>query len=242
MKIRNRHERVLAATPERVAALVADFEQVWPTQIAPAPRRRGPRLFQAGMMVWEEVDRQSAVRAFRVVSPNGLQAEHWFETEPADGGILLRHTIDGEALGEYEEIWRERIEPGHDRVIEALFDKIEATIQIGTRRPNSEQESPRWRIAEIAPDFRLEDVWTLPAQGGAEDFGALLEVMARRPGQIFSRDRLIETLWDATFAAESNIVEVYIRSLRRKVDDGRRDGLIETVRGSGYRLRAPAAG
>jgi len=178
MKISNRHERVLAATPERVAALVADFEQVWPTQIAPAPRRRGPRLFQAGMMVWEEVDRQSAVRAFRVVSPNGLQAEHWFETEPADGGILLRHTIDGEALGEYEEIWRERIEPGHDRVIEALFDKIEATIQIGTGRPNSEHESPRWRIAEIAPDFRLEDVWTLPAQGGAEDFGALLEVMA----------------------------------------------------------------
>ncbi len=129
-------------------------------------------------MVWEEVDRQSAVRAFRVVSPNGLQAEHWFETEPADGGTLLRHTIDGEALGEYEEIWRERIEPGHDRVIEALFDKIEATIQMRTRRPNSEHESSRWRIAEIAPDFRLEDVWTLPAQGGAEDFGALLEVMA----------------------------------------------------------------
>jgi two-component system response regulator MprA len=51
---------------------------------------------------------------------------------------------------------------------------------------------------------------------------------------------LIEALWDADFAAESNIVEVYIRSLRRKVDEGRRDGLIETVRGSGYRLRVQA--
>ncbi|HEY6606372.1 MAG TPA: DUF2867 domain-containing protein [Gaiellaceae bacterium] len=46
------------------------------------------------------------------------------------------------------------------------------------RLPNSDHESRPWRIAEIAPDFRLEDVWALPAQGGPEDFGALLEVMA----------------------------------------------------------------
>jgi DNA-binding response OmpR family regulator len=67
---------------------------------------------------------------------------------------------------------------------------------------------------------------------------ALLELLARHPGQIFAQERLIESLWNADFAAESNVVEVYIRSLRRKVDGGRRDGLIETVRGSGYRLRA----
>jgi hypothetical protein len=46
------------------------------------------------------------------------------------------------------------------------------------RIPNSEHESHGWRISEIAPDFRLEDVWALPAQGGAEDFATLLEVMA----------------------------------------------------------------
>jgi hypothetical protein len=57
-------------------------------------------------------------------------------------------------------------------------DKIEATIQTGMRLPNSEHESRRWRIADIAPDFRLEDVWALPARGSAEDFEALLEVMA----------------------------------------------------------------
>ena len=70
---------------------------------------------------------------------------------------------------------------------------------------------------------------------------ALLELFARHPGQIFSQERLIEALWDADFTAESNIVEVYVRSLRRKVDDGRRNGLIETVRGSGYRLRSNAS-
>jgi hypothetical protein len=47
------------------------------------------------------------------------------------------------------------------------------------RLPNSEHESRPWRIREIAPDFTLEDVWTLPAvNGGAEDFQTLLELMA----------------------------------------------------------------
>jgi two-component system OmpR family response regulator len=68
---------------------------------------------------------------------------------------------------------------------------------------------------------------------------ALLEVLARQPDRIFAQDRLIDAVWDAGYRAESNIVEVYIRSLRRKVDGGRRDGLIETVRGVGYRLRSP---
>jgi hypothetical protein len=45
------------------------------------------------------------------------------------------------------------------------------------RLPNSEHESRPWRISEIVPDFRLEDVWSLPASGGAGDFATLLEVM-----------------------------------------------------------------
>jgi hypothetical protein len=46
------------------------------------------------------------------------------------------------------------------------------------RIPNSEHESRPWRIREIVPDFTLEDVWALPAQGGAGDFPALLEMVA----------------------------------------------------------------
>jgi hypothetical protein len=46
------------------------------------------------------------------------------------------------------------------------------------RIANSEHESHAWRIEQVAPDFRLEDVWALPAQGGPEDFATLLEVMA----------------------------------------------------------------
>ena len=80
-----------------------------------------------------------------------------------------------------------------------------------------------------------------PIRLTAREF-ALLEVLARNPGQVFSQERLIDALWDADFDPGSNIVEVYIRSLRRKIDDGRRNGLIETVRGAGYRLRADGPG
>jgi hypothetical protein len=46
------------------------------------------------------------------------------------------------------------------------------------RLPNAAHETRPWRIREIAPDFRVEDVWALPVYGGAEDFAVLLEVMA----------------------------------------------------------------
>src|SRR5215204_440120 len=45
------------------------------------------------------------------------------------------------------------------------------------RLPNSAHESALWRIREVAPDFTLEDVWALPARGGAGDFQTLLELM-----------------------------------------------------------------
>ena len=131
MKIRNRHERMIAAPPERVAALIADFDRVWPTEIAPAPRRQGPRLYEAGPMLWKEFDRPAAARAFRVVRPDELQAEHWFELEPADGGTVLRHTVEGSAAGRYEAIWRERIEPLHNLILEALLENVESAAAAG---------------------------------------------------------------------------------------------------------------
>jgi hypothetical protein len=131
MKISNRHERMVAAPPARIAALIADFDRVWPTQIAPAPRRQGHRLYDAGPMLWEEFDRPGAARAFRVVRPDGLQGEHWFELEPADGTTVVRYTVEGCAVGRYEAIWRERIEPLHDRILEALLDNVEAAVASG---------------------------------------------------------------------------------------------------------------
>jgi hypothetical protein len=126
MKIRNCHERIVAAPPERIAALIADFDRIWPTQIAPAPRLHGHRLYDAGPMLWEEFDRPDAARAFRVIRPDRLQGEHWFELGSAESATVLRHTLKGCAVGTYEAIWRERIEPLHDLILEALLDNVEA--------------------------------------------------------------------------------------------------------------------
>jgi hypothetical protein len=131
MKIKNRHERVIAAPPERIAALIAEFDRVWPTQIAPAPRRQGHRLYDAGPMLWEEFDRPGAARAFRVVRPVELNGEHWFELELAEDATVLRHTLEGRTAGKYEAIWRERIGPLHDLILEALLDNIEAAAASG---------------------------------------------------------------------------------------------------------------
>jgi Protein of unknown function (DUF2867) len=66
------------------------------------------------------------------------------------------------------------------------------------RLPNSEHESRAWRIGEVAPDFRLEDVWALPAQGDLEDFATLLEVIASLdPAK--SRSRATRTLFSIRY-------------------------------------------
>ena len=66
---------------------------------------------------------------------------------------------------------------------------------------------------------------------------ALLEAFMRRPGEVLSRDQLLDAAWDIGYERRSNIVDVYVRSLREQV--GKRT--IETVRGAGYRLRADGA-
>ena len=75
MEIRNQHERTVAAAPERITELIADFDRIWPTQIAPAPRLLGPGRYDVGIMAWEEFDRPGAARAFRVTRPDELRAE-----------------------------------------------------------------------------------------------------------------------------------------------------------------------
>ena len=67
---------------------------------------------------------------------------------------------------------------------------------------------------------------------------ALLELLLRHPGQVLTRTRILEAVWESSFDGDSNVVDQYVSYLRRKVDRpfGRDD--IQTVRGAGYRLRA----
>jgi two-component system, OmpR family, response regulator len=69
---------------------------------------------------------------------------------------------------------------------------------------------------------------------------ALLETFMRRPGQVLSRLQLLEHAWDFAYENRSNVVDVYVRYLREKVDRPFGADSIETVRGAGYRLREDA--
>lgn len=68
---------------------------------------------------------------------------------------------------------------------------------------------------------------------------ALLELLMRAPGRVLTRVEVMERVWEYHFDPGTNLVDVYIQRLRRKVDDGFPIKLIETIRGVGYRIRPP---
>jgi DNA-binding response OmpR family regulator len=65
---------------------------------------------------------------------------------------------------------------------------------------------------------------------------SLLECLMRAPGRVFTRTQLCQHVWEYQFDAGTNLVDVYIQRLRRKVDDSEPTKLIQTVRGAGYRI------
>jgi two-component system OmpR family response regulator len=69
---------------------------------------------------------------------------------------------------------------------------------------------------------------------------ALLETFMRHPGEVLSRLHLLEHAWDFTYENRSNVVDVYVRRLRRKIDEPFGRSTLQTVRGGGYRLRDDA--
>jgi two-component system OmpR family response regulator len=104
--------------------------------------------------------------------------------------------------------------------------------------------------AERPPVLRVGDLTLDPAEHRvargdievrltAKEF-ALLEYLMRRAGEVLSRTRLIEHVWDFGYDGDSNVVDVYVRYLRDKVDRPFGRSSIETIRGSGYRLRTDA--
>jgi DNA-binding response OmpR family regulator len=70
---------------------------------------------------------------------------------------------------------------------------------------------------------------------------ALLEYLMRRPGVVMTRTMIAEHVWDFTFDLASNVVDVYIKHLRDKIDDPGKASFIQTVRGVGYTFRDPEA-
>lgn len=117
------------------------------------------------------------------------------------------------------------------------FDELDARVRALLRRGTAEK-SPVLRVA----DLELDTVRHIVRRSGkaidltSKEY-ALLEYLLRNQDHVLSREQIINHVWDYDFEGDSNIVDVYIRYLRRKMDRGYETALIHTVRGTGYVLR-----
>jgi heavy metal response regulator len=108
------------------------------------------------------------------------------------------------------------------------------------RRRNTSQRTTTLEVGDLVVDLvthraeRQGQVIELTAK----EF-ALLEMFMRYPNQVLTRTVIAEHVWDYSFYHESNVVDVYVAYLRRKIDDPFDVKLIQTVRGMGYRLAEP---
>ncbi len=118
------------------------------------------------------------------------------------------------------------------------FEELLARIRVLLRKPREASDSV-CRVDDLEIHMDTHQVF----RGGQEirlsgkEF-ALLRYMAQNEGIVLSRDRLEEHLWNFDYAGGSNVIDVYIRYLRKKIDEGHERKLIHTVRGAGYVLRA----
>jgi two-component system OmpR family response regulator len=118
------------------------------------------------------------------------------------------------------------------------FAELLARIRALLRRGAAERP-PALQVGDLSldPARRVVERRGVRVDLTAKEF-ALLEFFLRHPDEVLSRSRIIEHVWDFAFEGDSNIVDVYVRYLREKVDRPFGVASIETVRGAGYRLRA----
>jgi two-component system OmpR family response regulator len=117
------------------------------------------------------------------------------------------------------------------------FAELMARLRALARRGAVERPTVL-EVGDLRLDPAARRVWRGDAEItlSAKEF-ALLEAFMRRPGRVMTRFQLLEQAWDYEYENRSNVVDVYVRYLREKVDRPFGAESIETVRGAGYRLR-----
>jgi DNA-binding response OmpR family regulator len=124
------------------------------------------------------------------------------------------------------------------------FEELLARLRAITRRASggadAAPESERLVVGDLVLDLRAHEA---TRAGRSLDLSpkefALLEYLMRHPGQVMSRTLILERVWDYGFDSFANVVDATVRCLRKVVDEGYDTPLIHTVRGVGYKIKAP---
>jgi DNA-binding response OmpR family regulator len=122
------------------------------------------------------------------------------------------------------------------------MEELLARIHAVTRRARGDQLS-LMRVGDVTVNLITREVRLGEERVGltVREF-SLLELLMRSPGRVFTRTQILEHVWGYDFDPQTNVVDVYVRRLRSKVDVKPGTPLIETVRGVGYRMIKPGEG
>ncbi len=180
-----------------------------------------------------ENDYDTIILDAMIPAPNGFDVCRQLRKEGRWAPVIMltaRDSIDDRVAG---------LDAGADDYLVKpfAFAELFARIRAITRREPGERPS-RLRVGDLTLDPATREVWRGETRItlSPKEF-SLLEEMMRHPGQVLSRGRILEHVWDFAYDGTSNVVDVYIRYVREKVDRPFGRDTIETVRGAGYRLR-----
>lgn len=117
------------------------------------------------------------------------------------------------------------------------FEELLARVRVLIRR-KAPQSSHVYRVADLVVDDKAKTVTRsgIPVSLSSKEFNILL-YMIMHAGKVLSRETLNQHMWNYDYEGSSNIIDVYIRYLRKKIDEGHEKKLIHTIRGQGYVIR-----
>jgi two-component system OmpR family response regulator len=145
------------------------------------------------------------------------------------------------ALGEIDDRVRGLRAGGDDYLVKPFaFSELLARLEALVRRARAETPETTLRVGDLEMDLLARVV---KRAGRAIDLQPrefrLLEYLMRHQGQVVTRTMLLENVWDYHFDPQTNVIDVHVSRLRRKIDRAFEQSLLHTIRGAGYMLREP---